>query len=270
MSWRAAAYVKELTFTPCGEMITRSEKLVALCLADAHQDKSDAYTYPAVATLARETLTDERTCRRLLSSLARKGVIEILRPMNQGRSHVNCYRFPELDGVRDEQSKGGHNAPLFLRERGAKGGQKGDKKPVALKEEQEPEPKTKTPPASPTLRAGEGRQEKRKLRADRDPAIRPHAQLAMRECGCSDGKVRRAIAAQMRLELDDGADLADVAHRMASAWRELRESLHLLRHGWGAVAFFGEGHWRDQGSWPWDQAKLQLQRQANVGVWRPQ
>src|ERR1700723_3543548 len=109
MSWRASAYIKALIVCPNGERISRTEKLVALVLADSHQDKANAFTFPAVKMIAEDSLMDPRVCRRILSGLERKGVIERERSENQGRGQITFYRFPELDG---KQPKGGHGVPL--------------------------------------------------------------------------------------------------------------------------------------------------------------
>ncbi len=98
MSWKASAYVKALVMCPNGERISRTEKLVALVLADSHQDKGKAHTYPAVKMIAEDSLMEARVCRRMLASLERKGVIARDRAENQGRGQLTFYRFPALDG----------------------------------------------------------------------------------------------------------------------------------------------------------------------------
>ena len=55
MSWRASAYIKALVVCPNGKRISGTEKLVALVLADSHQDKGEG-TYPAVRTIAEDAL----------------------------------------------------------------------------------------------------------------------------------------------------------------------------------------------------------------------
>lgn len=160
MSWKASAYVKALLVCPSGEPISRSEKFVALILADSHQDKARHFTYPAVKTIAEDALMDERACRRILGALERKGVIVRERNTNQGRGQLTFYRFPELDG------KGGQDAPLLKPEkgdtaspfaepqkedrRGTEGGQKGDNSGPPYKEEQKQEQKQKPTPPTPS------------------------------------------------------------------------------------------------------------------------
>jgi hypothetical protein len=61
MSWRASAYIKALVVCPNGERISRTEKLVALVLADSHQDKGKTFTFPAVKMIAEDSLKEDKT-----------------------------------------------------------------------------------------------------------------------------------------------------------------------------------------------------------------
>jgi len=163
MSWKASAYVKTLVECPNGERISRTEKLVALVLADSHQEKAHAFTFPSVKTIAEDSLMDPRVCRRVLASLERKGVIERQRAQNQGRGQLTFYRFPALDSLKP---KGGQVVPLslpnkadavsslFLAERRTEGGRKEDKTAPPSIEEQEQELKNTTPP-NPLASEGE-------------------------------------------------------------------------------------------------------------------
>lgn len=262
MSSRASAYIKQLVVCPNGERLTKTEKLVALCLADSHQDKSATYTYPAVATLAEESLMDERSCRRLLAELARKGVIEIFRPVIQGRGVYNCYRFPVLDAP----GKGGHSVPLSAAKRGVERRAEGGQKPPPYKEEQEQEQRPEQNPLlSPMLRTGDGGLRTPSDRIEDSPQV--HA--VMQACGFSQRRLRRVIGAQLQLELDRGWPPGQVSLRLIAAWKEFRVSAPLLRYDWGAGKFFGEGYWRNSDTWPWSERALEEQRlraSASVGV----
>jgi hypothetical protein len=109
MSARASAYAKSLTVCPDGEMVTPREKLVLIVLADAHQDKANHFTYPAVETLAEDAMCDRRSCQRYLAALERKGVIKRMRPAHQGRGMQVFYFFTALDVV----PEGWQTAALF-------------------------------------------------------------------------------------------------------------------------------------------------------------
>jgi hypothetical protein len=261
MSVRAVAYVKQLVVCPNEDRLTKTEKLVALCLADSHQDKSATYTYPAVATLAEESLMDERSCRRILGELARKGVVEILRPVSQGRGLVNCYRFPALDPPWKSPGKGGHSVPLLSAQRGVERRAKGGQKPHPYIEELELEQvqNLKPPPVVPHAAHG-GRAALKTLA--------PQVDAVMQGCGFAERRrsLRRLIEGQLQLECDKGKPAQTAALAMIAAWKRLRANAHLLRHDWGAAKFFGEGHWRD-GSLPFDEQKLQrLRSEANARI----
>lgn len=263
MSWKASAYIKSLVECPNGERISRSEKLVALVLADSHQDKSTAYTFPSVATIAEDALMDERVCRRLLSSLERKGVIVRERGNSQGRGQMTFYRFPALDGA----AKGGHVVPLsapksgrsFLSERGTEGGRKGDKSRTALKEEQEQEPKQLTP-LSPSRSEGA---------KSSSAAIERAVDSVTSALGIANRRKRRLLRDVLELEAQKGDDLPTVALRMIAAWRKQADSGPMLSAKYGLAKFFGDGIWKDERRWHWNEDLLRKQSEAAVGTWRP-
>ena len=111
MSWKATAYVAEIT-----ENITRSEKLLLLCLSNRYND-DERCAWISVPRLAKESLMSERTVHRSLESLVAKGFIAIgLRP---GQSSVYLLTAmsampptpAKLAGVNNWLGKIGHESP---------------------------------------------------------------------------------------------------------------------------------------------------------------
>lgn len=269
MSWKASAYVKALVVCPNGERLSKTEKLVALCLADSHQDKSETYTYPAMATLAEESLMDVRSCRRLLLALERKGVIEIVRPDRQGAGQLNFYRFPALDVLpaprRKSAEEGGQNVRLFSAKRGTKGGQKGDTAcnpphPLFSEQKQEQKLNPPQPPSPPAVGAS------RRTGILPEADLKPHIDAVMQGCGWTNDRLRKSIAAQLRLMADRGRAAPTVALAIIAAWKSLCRNRHLLRHDWGPRKFIDEGHWKPDDEWPWDRRAVEQEQQARVGV----
>lgn len=117
-----------MTTCPNGELISAREKLVAMVLADSHQDRARRFTFPSVDTIAEEARCDRRSCQRFLAALERKGVIRRLRPSNQGAGMHTFYFFPALDEI----PEGWQDAALFEfaheKGRAAKGRVKGRQK----------------------------------------------------------------------------------------------------------------------------------------------
>lgn len=96
MSWKASGWAKELTSGANGEVITRSEKLVLLVLADYYNEE-EREAHPSVGRIAKEAMMSTRRCQELLRALARKGVVVIEeRPMAGAPNRSNLYRFPLL------------------------------------------------------------------------------------------------------------------------------------------------------------------------------
>ena len=87
MSWKASAFVKEIT-----ENITQVEKLVLLILADYHHTKEQA-SWPSVRLLAEECLMTERSLYRIISRLEEKQFLII--ETESGKK--NRYVFVGLD-----------------------------------------------------------------------------------------------------------------------------------------------------------------------------
>lgn len=71
MSWKATAIVAEII-----DNITRSEKLLLMCLSNRHND-DEGCAWASISRLAKESLMSERTAYRALDTLFAKGFVEI-------------------------------------------------------------------------------------------------------------------------------------------------------------------------------------------------
>lgn len=71
VSWKATAFVAEIV-----DNITRSEKLLLLCLSNAFNDH-EGCAWVSLSKLARESLMGERTAQRAIDGLVAKGFIEV-------------------------------------------------------------------------------------------------------------------------------------------------------------------------------------------------
>jgi hypothetical protein len=137
--------------------------MVGVSLADSHQErKAGSRTFPALETIAQVAMVSVRTCQRLLESLERKGIIQRVRPKNQGRGAVTFYYFCELD----ELPEGCHGVtlspPSLFAQKGDKrvteGCHKGDIDGIAIDnrelKQQEQQVQKQTPP-NPLVTEGE-------------------------------------------------------------------------------------------------------------------
>jgi hypothetical protein len=101
MSWQATSYSKSLKVTPSGLLISRSEKLVCLILADYHNTEHKG-AWPSARTLSRDCLLTIRHVRRILASLRQKQVLCISkRKRNGGGFDSNMYHFHQIDCSKD-------------------------------------------------------------------------------------------------------------------------------------------------------------------------
>jgi hypothetical protein len=224
MSGRASGYVKGLVVCPNGELLSRSEKLVAMVLADSHQDRGRG-TFPSVKTMAEEALMDERQCRRLLDSLERKGVIVSKRPAQQGRGQMTYYFFPELDSEeiarRLPQKKEGVAAPLFFSERGAEGGRKGGKSRTPPIEEREQEQKQIHPPTP--ARGGVRNVLTFATPGDADETLDQATDRVMLAFGLTRRRDRRRLRAQLDALAARGEPVGEAATGMIAEARKTPE-----------------------------------------------
>jgi len=279
VSWKASAYIKELIVCPNGERVSRSEKLIALVLAESHQMHGEG-TFPSLQSMAVDALMDERSARRLLGSLERKGVIVRRRAERQGRGQMTFYFFPALEAVQDPKnqqktgskpsSKGGQFAPLFFDERGTEGGQKGDKSRIPYKEEQEQEQKLKAPPLPPT--GGTGPKNCIPIRlsdttapvACSDAAVETSVDYAVarvyRECGFVAARLRRRLHAVAEQRVEQGEAPEEVADRMIDAWRRYGKQGTRLYRRRSPAEFYEAGLWLNSNLWDWDNAEIRQER----------
>lgn len=96
MSIHAMAWAKAITHGPDGTMLTRTQKLALLVLADYHHGESGFATV-GMARLAREALMSERHARTVTQQLEAMGLLRIeRRRLDAGHNAVNKYRLPAL------------------------------------------------------------------------------------------------------------------------------------------------------------------------------
>lgn len=294
MSGKATGYIKELVTCPNGERITRHEKLLAGVLADSHQTRGEG-TFPSVETMAREALMDERTARRLLASLERKGVILRRHGSRQGRGQMTFYFFPALDEVQplktpkiwgaEPKKKEDNSVPLFFGERRTEGGQKEDKTRIPHIEEQEQEQKLSTFPQPPAPLApgepgglipfpspgpspmsvedavecvGSGLPE----RVDRA------TERVMAAVGITARRAKRKLCAVVLQRAGRGEDPDDVADRMIAMYEKQAQNSRLLFRVVPVLEFYESGLWLDMNRWNWDQTAVREEQrgsEARVG-----
>jgi hypothetical protein len=89
VSWKASAFVKELTHTPSGRKLLPSEKCLLYTLAD-YYDEERGNAWPSMDRLGTESLVSSRQCRRLIRALEKDQIL-IVESGDKGKS--NRYRF---------------------------------------------------------------------------------------------------------------------------------------------------------------------------------
>jgi hypothetical protein len=106
VSWKASAFVRELTTHKDGTPLTAREKLILFVLADAH-NADYGYAWLSIPKAAKAALTSPRRFMELIKRLEQRGTVRIER--TQGRS--NHYSFPDLPVQFSQGSKTGNRTP---------------------------------------------------------------------------------------------------------------------------------------------------------------
>lgn len=83
--------------------------------------------------------------------------------------------------------------------------------------------------------------------------------------GVANRRKRRLLADVIALEAEKGELPPTIALAMIAAWNAQAANSHRLRVKFGLVKFFGEGVWKDQRRWHWDEELLRRQAEARVG-----
>jgi hypothetical protein len=83
--------------------------------------------------------------------------------------------------------------------------------------------------------------------------------------GMGPGSLFDALYEVAKIEKGAGRILEDVAAEMECAWKGYQQEKPKLRIQWGAVKFFGEGHWREK---PEDWPHKEKSRQEEISAWR--
>ncbi|MFC5861073.1 helix-turn-helix domain-containing protein [Acidicapsa dinghuensis] len=262
------------------------EKYTALILADNHQQRAQRKTYPSVPSMAEDALMSERTFQRNLAELERKGVIRREWPDGKGRGKLTYYYFPELDergskrqerGVETDE-KGCQSVTLFLQE----GCQKGDRRvtktgsPILSNKYNK---SNKEPLPQPPQGGGDGAVKQpapgglasMRAVAVMNPVTEQAVDQVMQGCGFGRRRVRALLRRAVQLEVDKGEPAPSVALAMIAAWKQQAATAaqgFFSCAPYGVEKFFGDGHWRNPGSWPWDKRALDRHAEASVGVMR--
>lgn len=109
MSWQATAFVADIH-----DDITRSEKMLLLCLANRH-NKDKGIAWASIPSLSADALMSERTCYRVLDALEAKGFITIVvRPGKTSEYQINGVDTPDTVAVVKKQNVRGRGAKTVL------------------------------------------------------------------------------------------------------------------------------------------------------------
>ncbi len=234
-----------------------TEVSVLLCLAN-FADDDGGNCYPGEARIARMTRKSERQVRRVLRRLEVDGWMRILQRGN-GAGNFTEYLI-DADYLRE---KGGHSVPLsaqgkrrtFPTKKADTGNKKADISGSPLFGSIKDPPENPSPP-NPLAGEGEG---ERKIRMAVDQVCSA--------LGIANRRKRSLLGRVIELEAEKGELPPTTALAMIAAAKRKAEMSHLLRPC-GLDKFFGEGIWRDERAWFWDNDAVrdaERRAQARVG-----
>ena len=140
-----------MTGCPDGARLHPRHKCLLFVLADYHNTAHHAI-WPAIPTLAEESLSSKRQVYTDMAYLEKHGVL--VRLSGGGRGNTSVYQFTALDLA--PELKGAPAAPFFLSSKGCGKGDETVQKRGPNKEKTEPEPEKANPPPYPPPLPGRG------------------------------------------------------------------------------------------------------------------
>lgn len=262
MSFRLAADVLDSSLE--GATAT----LVMLALAGSADDDG-GNCFPGTRLIARRARVSERTVIATIQQLEAGGWLQVLQ-RGVGRGNMTEYRlnaerlqeaaWATRQREREERCNRftlsrGKKRVKTATQKGETGAQKGeiDGAPLFVLLGQDSEGDSS--PLSPPLPRGTANQ----------TAVGYAVDQVCSALGIANRRKRRLLAQTIELEAEKGDAPATVALRMIEAWNAQAAQSPLLRAKFGLARFFGEGIWKDQRRWCWDEERLRLQAEARAG-----
>lgn len=224
--------------------------LVLLALADWANDQGKCW--PSVASIARKARLNERQVYNVLRTMRADGVISCEAGGGRGKASVYTINTAKIAGLPDLETL-----------------QSATPKPCNLTLlnpaicDNPPDPLigriVKEPSLEPPTQKATGGE------------IAKAAQHVCTHCTLVGKAISETIAAAIRTALkhpdcDRGA--MELAHTMVRRWGEYQDAAAVLRYTVMAEKFFGQGLWRPDTAWPYDQQRLHNAREASLGARR--
>jgi hypothetical protein len=138
-----------------------------------------------------------------------------------------------------------------LAERRTEGGRKEDKTAPPSIEEQEQEQIKATPPYP--------------LASEGECGVEAAIDQVCNALAIANGRKRRLFRQAIELERNKGEPPPTTALAMIAAWRKQEASSEQLSVKYGIEKFFGNGYWKRERSWHWNEELLRLRATASVG-----
>ena len=241
-------------------MLDPVQVAVLLVIANSADDDG-SHSYPGIPRIAAMSRYSERTVKRTLAELASEGWIGLV--ARGGGAHVVTEYRVCMERLKQCQS--------VTLSRGAKtvsaAARKGDsraKKGV----------NRGTPPHP--LFGGDIREAPRRrapvvpIASDGDGGVGGAVDQVCSALGISNRRKRKPVRFAIELAMEKGEPAPTVALAVVAAVRR-QANLHarrLLKFQFGLQKFLGDGIWRDENRWAWDNQEAKLQAEASVGSGR--
>lgn len=255
------------------------DRYIFIKLAD--NADQDGHCYPSMPEIVNRTRFSESTVRRAIKNLERDGYLTVKH--GQGKGHRSQYQLikkvsigklsSRQDVLKKAPQKVSHGN---LSNGNLSNGKLSNRPSKGVTQTNPPDPligvtvinRQKNPPVVPPQAGGPPEQSPPSLRASprtRNP-LAPVARQIGEHCGDISRRTLRAITQQLEIDVGRGRSAEDTAKAMKEAWEHLINFAHLLFYKPVPLAFYGNGMWRDDELWQWDQKKREQYRHATQGM----
>lgn len=250
---------------------------VLVVLANSADDDG-GNCFPGTALIAARTRFSERTVTRAIAALEREGWITVLqrgagRPKGRNRHEKSAYMSQYLINVErlkqcqrvtfsEEKKK---VTPIRKKVTGATGkGDFHDNPPYPLFGIPVSDPSGIQKPIPPNPLVTEGASGSLSANyAALDGAV--DQVCSALGIPTENRRLRWLLRGVVKLAMEKGEPAPTVALAMIAAWNRQAAMSHLLHRKYGLRKFFGEGIWRDENRWLWNEELLRERARASVG-----
>ena len=228
-----------------------TEVAVLSCLASHANDDGES-CFAGIPRIAKLVRRSERTVQRTIDALEGEGWLIVLRGDGAGNFTWYEINVEQLKGCQDVTLLKRSKRVTLAQKRVTLAPRKGDIGAALTLKGNVVETKANRTPPNPL--ASEGAM-----------GLKNAADQVCSALAVTNRRKHKLLRDVIALEAEKGDLPATIALAMIAAWNAQAVNSPVLRVKFGMARFFGEGIWKDQRRWHWDEERLRQNGHASVG-----